>query len=93
MRLSSLASQWMFDEISIKGMKAGAVEDLTVNNFAVWTIGTEIHVRTAGSNDKVEVYNLSGQCLYAGTKTTIDVKAGGVYIVRVNGNARKVWVK
>ena len=93
LRLSSLASQWMFDEISIKGMKAGAVEDLTVNNFAVWTIGTEIHVRTAGSNDKVEVYNLSGQCLYAGTKTTIDVKAGGVYIVRVNGNARKVWVK
>lgn len=93
LRMTSLASQWLFDEMSVTGIKAGAVEDLTADNFAVWIIGTEIHVRTAGNNDRIEVYNLSGQCLYAGTKTTIDVKAGGAYIVRVNGNARKVWIR
>ena len=41
-------------------------------------------------NAVVEVYNLSGQLVYSGTETVINVPSKGIYIVRVSGQTFKV---
>ena len=45
---------------------------------------------TGVENQEVEVYNLSGQLVYGGTETTINVPAKGIYIVQVAGQTFKV---
>ena len=45
---------------------------------------------TGVENQEVEVYNLSGQLVYGGTETTINVPAKGIYIVKVAGQTFKV---
>lgn len=41
-------------------------------------------------NAMAEVYNLSGQLVYSGTETVINVPSKGIYIVRVSGQTFKV---
>lgn len=41
-------------------------------------------------NAVVEVYNLSGQLVYSGTDTVINMPSKGIYIVRVSGQTFKV---
>ena len=41
-------------------------------------------------NTMAEVYNLSGQLVYSGTDTVINVPSKGIYIVRVSGQTFKV---
>lgn len=45
---------------------------------------------TGVENQEVEVYNLSGQLVYGGTETTINVPAKDIYIVKVAGQTFKV---
>ncbi|MBQ7941589.1 MAG: leucine-rich repeat domain-containing protein [Muribaculaceae bacterium] len=40
--------------------------------------------------ENVKVYNMSGQCVYNGTETTIPVATKGMYIVKVNNTTHKV---
>ena len=65
---------------------SGAEEISTESSIQVYSSGSSIIVK--GSD--VEVYNLSGQLVYGGTETTINVPAKGIYIVRVAGQTFKV---
>ena len=68
---------------------SGAEEISTESSIQVYSSGSSIIVK--GSDvENVEVYNLSGQLVYGGTETTINVPAKGIYIVRVAGQTFKV---
>lgn len=56
----------------------------------VVAIENEIKIIGAKNNDKIEVYSMSGQCVYNGTETTIPVATKGMYIVKVNNTTHKV---
>lgn len=68
---------------------SGAEEISTESSIQVYSSGSSIIVK--GSDvENVEVYNLSGQLVYGGTETTINVTAKGIYIVKVAGQTFKV---
>ena len=68
---------------------SGAEEISTESSIQVYSSGSSIIVK--GSDvENVEVYNLSGQLVYGGTETTINVPAKGIYIVKVAGQTFKV---
>lgn len=68
---------------------SGAEEISTESSIQVYSSGSSIIVK--GSDvENVAVYNLSGQLVYGGTETTINVPAKGIYIVKVAGQTFKV---
>lgn len=66
----------------------GIVEGIGADGIKVAVQSGAIEVSGA-EGERVEIYNLSGQCVYSGMETTIPV-AKGIYIVRVAGTVHKV---
>ena len=65
------------------------VESIAEDNVSVTAAGGIITVAGAG-NAAVEVYAVTGQLLYRGNETAIELPVKGICIVRVNGKAFKV---
>ena len=86
------AEQWK-EFFFIKGDDSG--ESSGIDNMGakeeISVISRNGYIEITGvENQEVEVYNLSGQLVYGGTETTINVPAKGIYIVRVAGQTFKV---
>jgi len=86
------AEQWK-EFFFIKGDdsgESGGIDNMgTKEEISVISRNGYIEI-TGVENQEVEVYNLSGQLVYGGTETTINVPAKGIYIVRVAGQTFKV---
>ena len=73
----------------IKAIENGNVRD--VADDAVSVSAQDGNIVVSGTDNAViEVYNLSGQLVYSGTDTVINVPSKGIYIVRVSGQTFKV---
>ena len=86
------AEQWK-EFFFIKGDDSG--ESSGIDNMGakeeISVISRNGYIEITGvENQEVEVYNLSGQLVYGGTETTINVPAKGIYIVKVAGQTFKV---
>lgn len=67
-----------------------SIDDITSNNALTVKAGNgEIAVSGA---QHVEVYTLSGVCIYSGAEGNVAV-APGIYVVKADGTVRKVTVK
>lgn len=66
--------------------------DKISENEAIKVYGKNGNIMISGNSEleTTEVYNLSGQLVYGGTETTINVPAKGIYIVKVAGQTFKV---
>ncbi len=70
----------------------GIVADET-NNVSISVDGGDIVVNGLAGDVTIEVYNTSGQMLYCGTETSIQVVTPGIYIVKVQNKTFKVALK
>ena len=73
----------------IEGAAPSAIEKVAESEFNVTAADGCIYVSGADVN-KVEVFDINGQCVYIGTSKTISVAKNGVYVIRVGNNVRKV---
>ena len=75
----------------IKAIENGNVSDM--EDDAVSVSAQYGNIVVSGKDNAVaEVYNLSGQLVYSGTDTVINVPSKGIYIVRVSGQIYKITV-
>ena len=73
----------------IKEVDFGGVDGVEEDAVSVSAKDGSIVV-SGTDNAMAEVYNLSGQLVYSGTDTVINVPSKGIYIVRVSGQTFKV---
>lgn len=57
--------------------------------FSVTVDGNVIKINGAVT-EKVEIYNIGGDCVYSGTETTINNLPKGIYIVRCGNKTQKI---
>ncbi len=69
---------------------AGVAESMTNEHIMFFTSNNGIIIKGASDGASIAVYNTSGQLVYQGTDTSIDVPSKGIYIVRVAGQMFKV---
>lgn len=82
------ATRWN-NFLNIQEMDFGGVD--SVKDDAVSVTAKDCSIIVNGTDNAVaEVYNLSGQLVYSGTDTVINVPSKGIYIVRVSGQTFKV---
>lgn len=82
------ATRWN-NFLNIQEMDFGGVD--SVKDDAVSVTAKDGSIIVNGTDNAVaEVYNLSGQLVYSGTDTVINVPSKGIYIVRVSGQTFKV---
>lgn len=77
---------------NIKPIGEGGVEEIGGDGVSVSVVDGRIVVSGADDDDVVEVYDLSGRRVYAGVAAEIPLTDGGVYIVKVAGQAFKMAV-
>ena len=70
-----------------------SVNEIGLIQSAVAVDGNQIIVQTAEADAQIEIYNLSGTCIYRGTDKVISVSERGVYIVKVGAETYKVAVR
>ena len=68
-----------------------ANENSEADNFRVYVQNRTIHL--SEYQGMVQIYNVAGQCVYNGYATSIPVRQGGLYIVKVGGHRYKVLVR
>ncbi len=94
LRVASMASQWLFDELSIEGLSATSVElALAADSFKAVAIDREIRILGADADAIAEVYDMRGQRIYSGTQRAIPVGQAGIYLVRVGSAVQKVRIR
>ena len=81
------ATGWRW--LNIKGVGSG-VEKTDIDQLSVTVVNGMIVVSGGEDTDVIEVYDISGRMLYAGTATEIPLSYDGVCIVKVAGEAFKV---
>ena len=84
------AEDWRY--YNIKAIGDGGVEEIGGGEVSVSVIDGRIVVSGADDDAVVEVYDLSGRRVYAGVAAEIPLTDGGVYIVKVAGQAFKMAV-
>lgn len=84
------AEDWRY--YNIKAIGDGGVEEIGGGEVSVSVIDGRIVVSGADDDAVVEVYDLSGRRVYAGAAAEIPLTDGGVYIVKVAGQAFKMAV-
>ena len=67
-----------------------ANENRDKDNFYVYT--KDRNIILSEERGAVQVFNVTGQCVYSGKDTVIPVGKSGVYVVRVGANSHKVIV-
>lgn len=84
------AEDWRY--YNIKAIGDGGVEEIGGGEVSVSVIDGRIVVSGADDDDVVEVYDLSGRRVYAGVAAEIPLTDGGVYVVKVAGQAFKMAI-
>ncbi|MBO8475517.1 MAG: leucine-rich repeat domain-containing protein [Bacteroidetes bacterium] len=84
------AEDWRY--YNIKAIGDGGVEEIGGGEVSVSVVDGRIVVSGADDDAVVEVYDLSGRRVYAGVAAEIPLTDGGVYIVKVAGQAFKMAV-
>lgn len=77
---------------NIKPIGEGGVEEIGGDGVSVSVVDGRIVVSGADDDDVVEVYDLSGRRVYAGVAAEIPLTDGGVYVVKVAGQAFKMAI-
>ena len=77
---------------NIKPIGEGGVEEIGSEGVSVSVVDGRIVVSGADDDDVVEVYDLSGRRVYAGVAAEIPLTDGGVYVVKVAGQAFKMAI-
>ena len=67
-----------------------SVNEIGLLQSAVAVDSNQIIVQTAEADAQIEIYNLSGTCIYRGTDRVIAICERGVYIVRIGEETFKV---
>ena len=70
-----------------------SVNEIGLLQSTITIDGNQIIVQTAETDAQIEIYNLSGTCIYRGTDKVISISERGVYIVKVDGQTFKVAVR
>lgn len=84
------AEDWRY--YNIKAIGDGGVEEIDGGEVSVSVVDGRIVVSGADDDAVVEVYDLSGRRVYAGAAAEIPLTDGGVYIVKVAGQAFKMAI-
>ncbi len=84
------AEDWRY--YNIKAIGDGGVEEIGSEGVSVSVVDGRIVVSGADDDDVVEVYDLSGRRVYAGVAAEIPLTDGGVYVVKVAGQAFKMAI-
>ena len=84
------AEDWRY--YNIKAIGDGGVEEIDGGEVSVSVVDGRIVVSGADDDDVVEVYDLSGRRVYAGAAAEIPLTDGGVYVVKVAGQAFKMAI-
>ena len=84
------AEDWRY--YNIKAIGDGGVEEIDGGEVSVSVIDGRIVVSGADDDAVVEVYDLSGRRVYAGVAAEIPLTDGGVYVVKVAGQAFKMAI-
>lgn len=68
-----------------------------VANFNICVLPKDIAISTLQNSFSVNIYNLFGECIYTnyvkGNNIQIPIKLKGVYLVKVNGECKKILIK
>jgi hypothetical protein len=89
---SSISSPYGYFTINwVASDQATGVDCVDASAFNVFATAGQINVNGA-NGATVNVYNMGGQQVYSGTDVAIEMPAG-MYIVRVDGVAKKIMVK
>lgn len=78
--------------LQAKRNDATSVNEIGLLQSAVAVDGNQIILQTAEADAQIEIYNLSGTCIYRGADKVISISERGVYIVRVDGQTFKVAI-
>ena len=84
------AEDWRY--YNIKAIGDGGVEEIDGGEVLVSVVDGRIVVSGADDDAVVEVYDLSGRRVYAGAAAEIPLTDGGVYVVKVAGQAFKMAI-
>ena len=67
------------------------INDIGTNEIKVYPDGKNIMI--TGTEELVEIYNISGQLIYKGKEHQITVPNQGVYLVKAEGKVTKVLIQ
>ena len=81
-----------FPILQAKRNDTTSVNEIGLIQSAVAVDGNQIIVQTAEADAQIEIYNLSGTCIYRGTDKVISISERGVYIVKVGAETYKVAI-
>ena len=75
--------------VNINEIDFSDIDTIKHNEISVKLVGNTIVVL---GNDNIEVYDVSGNIIYCGENTHVEVNVPGVYIVRVGDIIKKIIV-
>ena len=77
----------------VKAMSDGIDSDFSAKQEVVLTNSNAINAPNDDSGTNIEIYSLSGNCIYKGNNAEAPKLSKGTYVVRQAGKTRKVYVK
>ena len=69
---------------------AAGIEEITNNLIKLTVSNNNIILSGIDNETTISIYGVSGQLVYSGINTTINIPIKGIYIVRVAGQSFKV---
>lgn len=81
-----------FPILQAKRNDTTSVNEIGLMQSAVAVDGNQIIVQTAEADAQIEIYNLSGACIYRGKDKVISVAERGIYIVKVGVETYKIAI-
>ncbi len=84
------ATEYMCDNFDYIVGGTSGIDDALVANIIVSVDGGDIIINGVSDNTVVEVYNIAGSLVYAGTDSRIAVAPHSLYIVKINNAVYKV---
>lgn len=79
-----------FVEVPISVIDESEINNVSADRLKIISEPLKIKIYGKSASDKVYVYNISGQPVYSGTESEIEVTQHGVYILLINGTSYKV---
>ena len=69
-----------------------SIENVKVEEINISTIGNNIIINNKNPNELVSIYNISGLCIYKGTKSDVYISDKGLYIVSCRNLTFKIKI-
>lgn len=80
-------------ERTIEILKLNGINDIRAEGITVNTDGRRLNILNKAATATVRVITITGQTVYRGCASTIELPAGGIYVVSCQGTTAKVSVK